>query len=344
MSSIPEAFRAFVAEKTADGTSVNRAVRGFPAADLPGGEVEVRIAWSSVNYKDALATLPDGKVARIDPLIPGIDLAGEVIASDDPCFAPGDRVIAHGYDLGVARHGGYGEYTRLPAAYVVPLPDGLSLRESMAIGTAGFTAAMSVAALERNGVAPGGGPIVVTGASGGVGSVAVAILAARGHEVWAATGKPEEEGRLRSLGAVGLVSRDECTAASPRPLESARWAGAVDTVGAATLPWVLRTLRPGGAVASSGNAGGAALTTTVLPFILRGVALLGMDSAAMPIGDRRALWARIAADLRPAGLDDGRLGLTEVSLDNLEPALDAILAGGSRGRWVVRVGAAGADA
>jgi acrylyl-CoA reductase (NADPH) len=337
MTAIPATFRAFVAEKSEDGASVMRGVRPFTAADLPDGEVEVRVAWSSVNYKDALATVPDGKVARISPLIPGIDLAGRVVASRDSTVAVGDPVVAHGYDLGVARHGGYGEFTRLPAGYVVALPDGLSLRDAMAVGTAGFTAAMSVAALERNGVAPGSGPVVVTGASGGVGSVAVAILAARGHEVWAATGKADEEERLRGLGAVGVVPRDECTAASPRPLESARWAGAVDTVGAATLPWVLRTLRPGGAVASSGNAGGAALSTTVLPFILRGVALLGMDSANMPIGERRALWSRIATDLHPAGLDDGRLGLTEVALDELEPALDAILAGRSRGRWVVRV-------
>jgi acrylyl-CoA reductase (NADPH) len=336
MSQIPPTFRAFVAEKTADG--VIRGVRDFAASDLPDGEVEVRVAWSSVNYKDALATTAAGKVARISPLIPGIDLAGVVVASSDvdPGFAPGAAVLAHGYDLGVARHGGYGEYTRLPAGYVVPLPAGLSAREAMAIGTAGFTAAMSVAALERHGLRPGDGPVVVTGASGGVGSVAVAILAARGHEVWAATGKADEEERLRRLGAVGLVPREESTAMSPRPLESARWAGAVDTVGAATLPYVLRTLRPGGAVASSGNAGGAALETTVLPFILRGVALLGMDSANMPIAERRALWGRIATDLRPNGLDEA-VGVTEVGLDELEGALDAILAGGARGRWVVRV-------
>jgi acrylyl-CoA reductase (NADPH) len=219
----------------------------------------------------------------------------------------------------------------------VPLPVGLTARQAMAIGTAGFTAAMSVAALERNGLRPGDGPVVVTGASGGVGSVAVAILAARGHEVWAATGKEDEEARLRSLGAIGIVPRDECTAASPRPLESGRWAGAVDTVGAPTLPWVLRTLRPGAAVASSGNAGGASLETTVLPFILRGVSLLGMDSANLAIGARRELWSRLATDLRPSGLDSDT-GVTEVALDELEGALDAILAGAARGRWVVRVG------
>ena len=335
MSSIPEAFRAFVAARRGED-AVERGVRPFAAADLPEGEVELRVDWSSVNYKDALATIADGKVARIDPLIPGIDLAGEVVASADLEFQPGQAVLAHGYDLGVARHGGYGEYTRLPAAYVVPLPAGLDAREAMAIGTAGFTAAMSVASLEARGLRPGDGPVLVTGASGGVGSSAVAILAGRGHEVWAATGKADEEPRLRSLGAAGIVPREDVIAESPRPLESARWAGAVDSVGGATLPYVLRTLRPGAAVASSGNAGGPALSTTVLPFILRGVALLGMDSSAVPIEARRSLWARLGSDLRPNGLGQG---VTEVTLESLEPALDGILAGAARGRWVVRVSA-----
>ena len=333
MTAIPDTFRAYVAERTA-GDRVERGLRDFAASDLPDGEVEVRVDWSSVNYKDALATVADGKVARISPIIPGIDLAGEVIASSDPSLAVGDAVLAHGYDLGVARHGGFGQFTRLPAGYVVPLPDGLSAREAMAIGTAGFTAGMSVAALEARGLHPGDGPVLVTGASGGVGGTAVAILAARGHEVWAATGKPDEEERLRGLGAAGVVSREEVTAESSRPLESGRWAGAVDTVGAATMPYVLRTLRPGAAVASSGNASGPRLETTVLPFILRGCALLGMDSVAMPIEERRALWGRLATDLRPNGLGEG---VTEVSLETLEPALDGILAGSARGRWVVRI-------
>ena len=333
MSVIPDRFQAFVAERRGDD-AVQRGLRSFAAADLPEGELDVRIDWSSVNYKDALATIVDGKVARIDPLIPGIDLAGEVVASRDPVFSPGDAILAHGYDLGVARHGGFGEYTRLPAGYAVPLATGLTPREAMAIGTAGFTAAMSVAALEERGLRPGDGPVLVTGASGGVGSNAVAILASRGHEVWAATGKGDEEPRLRSLGASGIVPRDEVTAESPRPLESARWAGAVDAVGGATLPYVLRTLRPGATVASSGNAGGPLLRTTVLPFILRGVALVGMDSSAVPIEARRALWARLGSDLRPNALGDG---ITEVTLETLEPALDGILAGAARGRWIVRV-------
>jgi len=334
MKAIPTTFPAYVAERVDDG--VRRGVRSFAAEELPTGEVAVRIDWSSVNYKDALATTADGKVARISPLIPGIDLAGVVVGSDDPAFAAGDPIVAHGYDLGVARHGGYAAYTRLPAGYVVPLPSGLSARDAMAIGTAGFTAGMSVAALERQGLRPGDGPVLVTGASGGVGSIAVAILAARGHEVWAGTGKAGEEDRLRALGAAGIIDRDEIVATSPRPLESARWAGAVDAVGAATLPYVLRTLRPGAAVASSGNASGAALETTVLPFILRGVSLLGMDSANLAIAERRALWERLATDLRPASLGEAQ-GLTEIGLDGLDVAFDAILAGQARGRWVVRV-------
>jgi len=335
MSAIPDTFRAYVAERINDATGprVERGVREFAERDLPDGDVEVRVEWSSVNYKDGLATTVDGKVARISPIIPGIDLAGTVVASGDPSIPVGAPVVAHGYDLGVARHGGYAEYERVPGNWVVPLGQGLSTREAMAIGTAGFTAAMSVIALEDHGLRPGGGPVLVTGASGGVGSTAVAILAQRGHEVWAATGKSDEADRLRSLGAVGILERDEVTAEG-KPLESERWAGAVDAVGSATLPYVLRTLRRGAAVASSGNASGPKLDTTVFPFILRGVAMLGMDSVAMPIERRRAVWDRLATDLRPRDLGTG---CAEVTLDTLDGALDAILAGEARGRWVVKV-------
>ena len=335
-SAIPEQFRAFVAERVAeaDPPSLRRGVRTVDRDMLPEGKVEVRVGWSSVNYKDGLATRIDGKVARISPLIPGIDLAGEVIASTDPGIPVGRAVLAHGYELGVARHGGYTEFQRVPAEWVVPLPPGLTARDAMAIGTAGFTAAMSVAALEERGLEPADGPVLVTGASGGVGSTAVAILAERGYEVWAATGKPEEAERLRTLGATGILGRDEVTAQG-RPLESERWAGAVDAVGSATLPYVLRTLRTGAAVASSGNAGGATLETTIFPFILRGVALLGMDSVNVPIGRRRELWDRIATDLRPRDLGQH---CNEVTLDTLESALDGIVAGSARGRWIVRIG------
>jgi acrylyl-CoA reductase (NADPH) len=332
MAETPDPFRAYVVDRP-EGGSFTRGLRTITTADLPPGEVTVRVGWSSVNFKDGLAAREDGRVARVYPLVPGIDLAGVVAASDDAGIAVGTPVLANGYEIGTARHGGYAELARLPAGWVVPLPDGLDARAAMAIGTAGFTAGLSVDALERHGLRPGDGPVLVTGASGGVGSMAVAILAARGHEVWAATGKPGEHDRLRSLGAAGFVARDEVVAPG-RPLDKARWAGAVDTVGEATLPYVLRTLRTGAAVASSGNASGAELHTTVFPFILRGVSLLGMDSVSMPIDVRRGLWSRLATDLRPPGIEGG---ISEVDLDSLEGALDAIVAGEARGRWVVRI-------
>jgi acrylyl-CoA reductase (NADPH) len=336
MTAIPETFRAYVASKTErDGKpAMDRGVRTFAASDLPPGEVEIRVGWSSVNYKDGLAARIDGRVARIDPIIPGIDLAGEILGSDDAALKPGTLVLAHGYDIGVARHGGYSEYQRVPAGWVVPLAPGLTPREAMAIGTAGFTAAMSVAALEERGLRPDDGPVLVTGASGGVGGTALAILAERGYEVWAVTGKPDEEARLTGLGAAGILTRED-VAVEGKPLDSERWAAAVDAVGAATLPYVLRTLKTGGAVAASGNAGGPKLETTVFPFILRGVALLGMDSVTVPIDRRRALWDRLATDLRPRELGSH---VTEVDLDGLDAALDGIVAGTARGRWVVRVG------
>jgi acrylyl-CoA reductase (NADPH) len=332
MSAIPQTFRAYTASR--DDDRFERGVVEFREADLPPGEVEIRVGWSSVNFKDGLATRVDGKVARISPLIPGIDLAGEVVGSSDPSIPVGSAVLAHGYDLGVSRHGGFSAYQRVPRDWVVPLAPGLSTRDAMAIGTAGFTAAMSVAALEDRGLEPASGPVLVTGASGGVGGTAVAILADRGYEVWAATGKPGEADRLRTMGAAGILDRAEVTGEG-RPLESERWAGAIDAVGAATLPYVLRTMRTGASVAASGNAGGVRLETTVFPFILRGVALLGMDSVNVEIGRRRALWDRLATDLRPR---DVARYCTEVTLDTLDQALDGILAGAARGRWIVRIG------
>ena len=330
-----ETFRALVAERHDD--RVERRVDALGLDDLPDGEVTVRVAWSSVNYKDALAVSPTGRVARISPLVPGIDLAGEVTASDAPEFRPGDRVLAHGYDLGVSHFGGFAEYARVPAGWVVPLPDGLSLRQAMALGTAGYTAALSVQELEERGLEPGAGPVLVLGASGGVGSTAVGILAARGYQVAASTGKPEAEGFLRELGAAEVLSREETSTESSRPLERARWAGCVDPVGGASLAYALRTLDQGGAVAASGNTGGPELRTTVLPFILRGVALLGVDSAHTPIERRRRVWERLAGDLRPRGLDESIT--REVPLDELDALLDGVLAGKGQGRTVVRIGA-----
>ena len=336
---IPESFPAFIAVKS-DGPDgkpvVTRGIDVLRADELPAGEVTVRVHWSSVNYKDALATLANGGVARISPLVAGVDLAGVVVAVDGSAsVSVGDEVIAHGNDIGVARHGAYAHYCRLPAEQVIALPQGLSLRDAMAIGTAGFTAAQSVDALERHGLTPDDGTVLVTGATGGVGSTAVGILARRGYTVAASTGKASEHPYLEALGASEILDRAETSAESSRPLEKERWIAAVDCVGGSTLSYVLRTLRYGGAVAASGLTGGSGLPTTVLPFILRGVALLGIDSVQLDMAHRRAIWHRCATDLRPVGLDGDMV--VEIGLDGLEDALTAIRAGNVRGRTLVRV-------
>src|SRR3954451_25402598 len=282
VTDVPQQFRALVADK--DGDDVRRSLTELSAGDLPEGEVTVRVGWSSVNYKDALAVSPKGRVARGYPLVPGIDLAGEVVASDDDEVRPGAQVIVHGHDLGVAHHGGFAEVARVPAAWVVPLPDGMGTRDAMALGTAGFTAALSVVRLEEHGLDAGdaGAPVLVLGATGGVGSIAVAILAARGYEVHAATGKADEADFLRSLGASEVLSREETSAEAERPMEKQRWAAVVDPVGGAATAYALRTTRYGGAVALSGLTGGTDVQTTVFPFILRAASLLGIDSVETP--------------------------------------------------------------
>jgi acrylyl-CoA reductase (NADPH) len=316
-----------------------REVRQLGVADLGAGDVTIEVAWSGLNYKDALAASRDGKVARISPLVPGIDLAGTVIESASADVRVGDEVLVHGYDLGVAHHGGFSRLARVPADWVVPLPAGLTAREGMTIGTAGFTAALSVDALEARGLRPGDGPVLVTGATGGVGSIAVSMLAARGYEVVASSGKPEAAQWLAGLGAAAVIGRDEASDAS-RPLQSQRWSGAVDCVGGSTLPYILSTLRYGGAVAASGNTGGAGVQTTVLPFILRGVALLGIDSVQCDIARRRDVWARIAGDLRPSSLEgDAGIATATLTLDQVPEALDRLLAGGAQGRSLVDLAA-----
>lgn len=328
MSGMPERFVAFVA--TRDDDEVRRDVRQVDSADLADGDVVIRVAWSSVNFKDALATIPNGRVARISPLIPGIDMAGTVVESSTADHAVGDTVLAHGYALGVSHHGGYAQYARVPAGWIVPL-EGLSAKEAMTIGTAGFTAAMSVQRIQEHGITPDDGPVLVTGASGGVGSVGVDLLAGQGYEVVASTGDAEAHEWLRDRGAAEIIDRLETD--DIRPLDKQRWAAAVDSVGGATLAAILSQLANGGLVAASGNTAGLKLETTVAPFILRGVTLAGIDSANHPIEDRRALWARLADDLRPRQLDASR----EVGLDELEATLDAILQGAIRGRVLVRV-------
>ncbi len=327
MADLPGEIRAFVAEKGDDG--VDRGLRTIPAGELGEGDVVVRVDCSSVNYKDALATIPKGQVARISPLVPGIDLAGTVVEGP----GEGTAVLAHGYDLGVAHHGGYAEYARVPRDWVVPLPEGLSTTQAMAIGTAGFTAALAVARLERHGLQTTDGPVLVTGATGGVGSTAVSILAARGYAVTASTGKDARE-YLESLGATEVIGRED-VAGDGKPLSKQRWAAAVDSVGGAVLAGLLPQIRYGGAIAATGLTAGVKVETTVMPFILRSVALLGIDSVETPMEERADIWRRLAGDLRPPQLEDAIA--REIGLDELEPALDAILQGALTGRTVVRV-------
>ena len=299
--------------------------------ELSAGGVVIQVAFSSVNYKDALAATGAGKIMRRFPMIGGIDAAGTVESSTDPRFKPGDEVLVTGYDLGVAHDGGYAAFARVPGDWVVPVPGGLSMFETMAIGTAGFTAALSIVEMERNGLAPSNGPVIVTGATGGVGSIAVQCFAAAGYEVTALTGKPQEEAYLRSLGARHVLARGTVQAGT-RPLEKATWAGAVDAVGGATLAWLTRTMMYNGCIASSGLTGGTELQTTVLPFILRGVKLLGIDSVMCPMTARLEVWRRLAGDLKPARLAETA---RRISLEELPSAFDALLKGQARGRYVV---------
>ena len=325
-------YSALVATE-ADG-SIEVRTEQRDESSLPPGEVTIRVEYSSANYKDALAITPKGGVVREYPIVPGIDLVGEVTASDDGSFAVGDKVVAHGYDLGVSRDGGFTEVTRVPAKWVVKL-DGLTTEEAATIGTAGFTAASSVQALLNHGIEPGNGPIVVTGATGGVGSVAVDILAARGFEVVASTGKTDAAELLQTLGASRVIGRLPADPeAKPRPLGKSTWAGAVDSVGGATLADVLSTLNYGAAVAASGLTGGPGLSTTVLPFILRSVSLLGMDSVQLDIEARRALWARLGGDLKPQHLADLR---NVVPVRDVATTLSSLKDGSHRGRTVVQV-------
>ena len=302
--------------------------------ELPAGDVLVRVHYSALNYKDALSATGNKGVSRYYPHTPGIDAAGIVVDSLDPAFAPGDAVIVTSYDLGMNTDGGFAEYIRVPAAWVVPLPAGLNLAESMILGTAGFTAGLALYKLERAGLRPGQGPVVVTGASGGVGSLAVAILARAGYEAVAATGSPEAREWLMSLGAAACVDREAVRDDSGRPLLKPRWAGAIDTVGGQTLATLLKTTQREGSVAACGLVDSPQLPTTVFPFILNGVNLLGVDSATIDMETRQAIWQRLAGAWRVDPLD--RLAQA-CTLDELPAHIDAILAGRTRGRVLVHL-------
>lgn len=315
-----------------DDDKIHPEVRELEQQELGADQLRIRVDYSSINFKDALAFTPGGGVVRNYPIVPGIDLAGVVTESNSTEFQVGDTVMAHGYEIGTARDGGYAQEAVVPAAWTVKL-QGLPLREAAAIGTAGFTAAMSVAAIIDWGVTPDSGPIVVTGATGGVGSVSIDLLAAKGYEVVASSGKPAAEQRLQSLGAAEVIGRLPLDPdAKPRPLGKSRWAAAVDCVGGAALADILSTTNYGGVVTASGLTGGIALQTTVMPFILRGVGLLGIDSVQMEISARRALWGRIEDELKPRNVDSMS---AMISIGEVPTVVDALRRGEYTGRAVI---------
>jgi len=304
--------------------------------DLDKGEVVVRVAYSSVNYKDALAATGAGKIVRRFPCVGGIDLSGTVTESADPRFKRGDAILCTSYDLGVARDGGYAEYARIPADWVVPMPKGMSLFEAMALGTAGYTAGLAVVRMEANGLAPANGPVVVSGATGGVGSIAIDVLSRLGYHVVALTGKEGEADYLKRLGAKEVMSRKGLDLGKIRALGQATWAGAVDNLGGEVLAWMASTMMQGGTIASIGLAASMNLNTTVAPFILRGVSLLGIDSGSTPMPLRREIWGRLALDMRPAHLKD----MTRtIPFDELPQAFEGLLKGAAKGRIVVDMAA-----
>jgi len=318
-----------------DGNAVRAGFETLALNDLSAGEVVVRVAYSSVNYKDALAATGAGKILRRSPLVGGIDLAGTVVNSTDPRYNSGDAVLVTGCGLSEVHDGGYAEYARVSGDWVIPMPPGLDARLAMAVGTAGFTAALAIHKMEVNGLLPGTGPVVVTGASGGVGSLAIDMLNGRGYEVVAVSGKSDADDYLRSLGAGRILRRQEIDFGS-KPMERATWAGAIDSVGGATLAWLTRTMQPTGSIVSIGLAGGAELNTTVMPFILRGINLLGVSSSATVRALRLLVWQRIATDLKPGHFD--KLIAREIAFEDLPHVFAQYLEARVIGRTVVRIG------
>ncbi len=325
-------FKAFWVEKTDDG--VAHSVIERSTDDLPEGELLVKVAYSSLNYKDAMSAKGLPGVTRNYPHTPGIDAAGVIVESTDSGFTEGDEVIVIGYDLGMNTAGGYGQYIRVPANWAVKMPAGLDAREAMIIGTAGFTAALCVDKIEQMGAQPSDGPVVVTGATGGVGSVAVALLAKLGYDVVASSGKAEKDDYLKSLGAGSVISRADLSEENKRPMAAETWAHGIDTVGGEILSNVIKGLKYSGSVAICGLVASPAFSTTVLPFILRNVNVLGVDSVELPLAKKQEIWHRLATDLKPDALDKMT---TEVTLDGLSEVIDSIIQGGVSGRTLVKL-------
>ena len=326
-------FKAFVIRQ--EEGQIQGGFATMTEADLGPGEVTIRVAYSSVNYKDALAATGAGRIIRRFPCIGGIDLSGTVIASSDPRFISGDKVIATSYDIGVAHHGGYSEIARIPADWVLKLPEGLTLKDAMALGTAGFTAGLGIVRMEENGLKPENGPVIVTGATGGVGSLAIDMLAGRGYHVVALTGKEAESDYLLGLGAKEVMLRQSLDLAKIKPLGKETWAGAVDNLGGDVLAWIASTMKQGGTIAGIGLAASMSLNTTVAPFILRGACLLGIDSGYIGEPYRSGVWRRLTSDLRPSHL----ASLTRsIAFADLPAAFDDFIQGRAKGRVVVEIG------
>ncbi|CAH0166774.1 acryloyl-CoA reductase [Peribacillus sp. NPDC101481] len=326
-------FDALVVNKQDDQFTVN--IQKLSLDDLPQGEVLIRVHYSGVNYKDSLAAIPNGNIVSSYPIVPGIDMAGVVVSSEDSRFKEGDEVIATSYGIGVSQSGGYSQFARVPAEWIVPLPDGLTMKEAMIIGTAGFTAALSVLRLEENNLTPEQGSVLVTGATGGVGSFAVSILSKLGYSVEASTGKESEHGYLKKIGAATIVSREDVYDGKLRALGKQKWSGAVDPVGGEPLASVLSQIKYGGAVAVSGLTAGTSLPSTVFPFILRGVNLLGIDSVNCPMDTRLKVWHRLATDFKLEHLE--QLIQQEITLEELPDVLPTLLKGEARGRTIVKL-------
>ncbi len=326
-------FKAYLIERDANG-KVSGSMTTLQPGQLDAGELTISVHYSSINYKDALAATGAGKIIRRFPCVGGIDLAGEVVQSSDARFQPGDKVIATSFDIGVAHHGGYAELARIPSKWALTLPAGLSTFEAMALGTAGFTAALGIVRMEENGLAPANGPVIVSGASGGVGGLAIDMLSQRGYHTVALTGKTGQADHLRALGAAEVKLTSSIDLEKVRPLEASLWAGAVDNVGGPILHWMLATMKQAGTVASIGNAASMKLDSTVFPFILRGVSLLGIDSGYMQFPTRQRVWDRLASDLKPRHLE----AMTRtIAFDDLPEAFDDFLHGRAKGRTVVKV-------